>query len=110
MAARSMELKPAVRMVTDWKKALSSLLPAPAPSAARVAGLFHSISAKHTVPKIKSPPLTDSTTLACRESSRQRLCRLMTSSTTEKPSPPSTISMLTVSSTRGSSRKEVRLE
>ena len=45
IAARSTELNPAVRMVTDWKKALSSRRAALALSLARVAGLFHSTRA-----------------------------------------------------------------
>ena len=42
MPARSTVLNPAVRMVTDWKKAFITFPPMPMPSAPRVAGLFHS--------------------------------------------------------------------
>ena len=57
----SSTLKPAVRRVADWKKALSSFCPGPiAPS---VAGLAFSATRKKTVPPSSRTAVMDKTSL-----------------------------------------------
>ncbi|MGY3339945.1 hypothetical protein ACVW0K_006044 [Streptomyces filamentosus] len=64
MASMSRELNPAVRLIAEWKKPLSSL---PQKSwAPRVAGFVHSIRKVSSVPTASSATVAITVSLVCR--------------------------------------------
>ena len=102
-----MVLKPAVRSVTDWKKAACSFWKKfIGPS---VAGFDHSTSSTMSVPPRSRMAVKTMTSLLCRRSFLKLPPFCLTSCNTAKPRPPMMISEQMVRLTTGSYWKGMRL-
>ena len=104
--AWSKEAKPAVRVVTDWKKALSIF--SPKDMDPKVWGLFHSSKAKASIPPTNSVTVASSTSLVYTLNRLNERTRIH-SSQTRKPRPPITTKPPRVRSTTGSLWNTARL-
>ena len=100
VAPMSMELKPAVRVCTDWKKLASSFCGQS--SGPRVPGLFHSIAAMYTVPNTSRVIVAAMTMRVFIDQRRRRRPYLRICMMTGNPRPPRITAHAIVIETTGS--------